>query len=131
MSDELYDPSEKGWTKEAGDDGITVWRMDDARIAELKEMPARSAAAQRRQKKGKPYAGHEPAPPAMLHEDPFPAGPYRRALTHYDGGRSNTPYVILAANGQCISGWINSRATVDAIVAALNAQYPAGANGQP
>lgn len=66
----------------------------------------------------------DPGPPAMAHDDPFPAGPYHRGLTKYSG-RSDRPYVIRAANGQCLAGWIDSRATVDAIVAALNAQFPA------
>jgi hypothetical protein len=135
MSDEPYDPSTKGWTRELGEDGLTIWHLDDARVAgnieEAKAVPAGSGAAQRRLKRAKAYHGHDPAPPSMLHEDPMPAGPYRRALTKYDGGRTDRPYVIMAANGQCLSGWINSRAAVDAIVAALNAQYPAGDDGQP
>lgn len=139
MSDAPYDPSTKGWTSEVVD-GITTWRQDSDRIAanvaELQDMPAKSGAANRtRMKRGKPYGGHEPAPPSMLHEDPMPPGPYRRALTKYDGGRTDRPYVILAANGQCLSGWINSRAVVDAIVAALNEAYPStapeGEHGQP
>lgn len=61
--------------------------------------------------------------PQMSKDDPFPPGPYKLGLTVYHN-RVAHPWVILAANGQCLAGWIQSHATAVAIVSALNLQYP-------
>lgn len=75
-----------------------------------------------------------PAPlPAIAHEDPFPPGPYRIGMTQFWAGAQDEiaqrrgygrPYTILCADGRAICGHVESRACVEAIVAALNAQYP-------
>lgn len=61
--------------------------------------------------------------PQMGADAPMPAGPYRVGLTSY-ADRMGPPWTILAADGQCIAGWINSRDCAVGIMAALNLQYP-------
>lgn len=62
--------------------------------------------------------------PQMQADETMPAGPYRLGLTAY-GDRFGPPWTILAANGQCLAGWIDSRDCAVGIMAALNLQYPA------
>lgn len=62
--------------------------------------------------------------PAIAHDDPFPAGPYQIGLTQTPRGPSR-PYTILAgADRRCVAGHVESHSCAEAIVAALNAQFP-------
>lgn len=60
----------------------------------------------------------------MAANDPMPEGPYRLGLTEYPGGRLGPPWVIRAANGQCVAGWIDAHQCAVGIVSALNLQFP-------
>lgn len=111
------------WTVEDVD-GLRIWTLAEPLQGDP-QVAISPVHVVERGKRRRPLSGPSAAPPAMLHEAPMPPGPYRRALTRYDEGRTGRPYVILAIDGQCVAGWINSRAAADAIVAALNAQYPA------
>jgi len=68
--------------------------------------------------------GTRPALPAISHDEPFPAGPYQIGLTQTPRGPSR-PYTILAgADRRCVAGHVESYSCAEAIVAALNAQFP-------
>lgn len=62
--------------------------------------------------------------PAIAFTDPLPPGPYTVGMTRTPKG-DERPLVIRCADGRAVAGHVESRACADAIVAALNAMFPA------